>query len=80
MKLQTQLVCITPYFMFMQQASDAMEQIRASASGVKVSPLQFAGFQGQVNTLQEHTTLEVTSFDGVQSSSRVISPTLRSPE
>ena len=78
MKIQTNLTKVTPYFLFMQQVSDNINQIRASAQGTSIVPLQFANFQGQVNTLIEETVLEVTDFDGSENLNRVISPTLRS--
>lgn len=77
MKIQTSLLNITPYHLFMQQVSDNMLAMRYVNSDMEVIPLQFAGFQGQVNTLQELTVLEVTDFNGSESLNRPIAPTLR---
>jgi len=77
MKLQTSLINMTPYYLYMQQVSDNMDAIRYQGVDVEFIPLQFAGFQGQVNTLQEQTVLEVTDFNGFEKLNRTIAPTLR---
>lgn len=77
MKLQTSLLNITPYYMFMQQVSDNVNSLRTQQTGQELVPLQFAGFQGQVNTLQDSTVLEVTEFNGSENLNRPIAPTLR---
>lgn len=77
MKLQTSLLNITPYYMFMQQVSDNIQSLRVQQSGEELIPLQFAGFQGQVNTLNDETVLEVTDFSGSDDTTLKIAPTLR---
>lgn len=77
MKIQTSLINITPYYLYMQQVSDNMDAIRYRGTDAEFIPLQFAGFQGQVNTLQEQTVLEVTDFNGSEQTNRPIAPTLR---
>ncbi len=77
MKMQTNLVRISPYFMFLQQVKDNMNFIRGQSSGVDLMPLQFGGYPGQLATLEDNTVLEITEFDGGEVNRRVIAPTLR---
>lgn len=75
MKIQTSLIRISPYFMFVQQVKDNINFIRAESSGTEIMPMQFSGLPGQLLTLEEQMVLEVTEFDGAEKTNRVIAPT-----
>lgn len=76
MKLQTNLVRISPYFLFVQQVKDNLNFVRAAKSGVDMMPLQLGGLSGQLATLDEQMVLQLTEFDGSETTGRVIAPTL----
>lgn len=77
MKIQTNLVRISPYFMFLQQVKDNMNFIRGQSTGVDLMPLQFGGYTGQLATIEDNTVLEITEFQGDDPVRRIIAPTLR---
>lgn len=64
MKINTRLVNVTPYYMFIRQAQDNFDNIRAKNQGIDFTPIQFGGVFGQKTSLQEETVMEITEFDG----------------
>ncbi|HET8686416.1 MAG TPA: hypothetical protein VFM18_07095 [Methanosarcina sp.] len=64
MKINTRLINVTPFYMFVRQAQDSLDNIRASSDGVDFTPVQFGGIFGQKTSLQEEAVMEVTEFDG----------------
>lgn len=64
MKINTRLINVTPYYMFVRQAQDSIDGIRANNQGVDFTPIQFGGVLGQKTSLQEDAVMEITEFDG----------------
>lgn len=64
MKINTRLINVTPYYMFVRQAQDSLDNIRAKNQEIEFTPIQFGGIFGQKTSLQEDAVMEVTEFDG----------------
>lgn len=69
MKINTRLVPITPYYMFLRQIADTTDGIRANRDGVeRFFPMQFGGLFGQKTVMDLNEVMEITEFDGAERS------------